>query len=103
MTLDQNNIAWRTGLNWKVTKENLLYVNVSQGYKGGAFPTLSEANQSQSNPVVQESLLAYEGGFKSSLFDHALQLNGAVFYRLQGQADPRGHSRPHLWRPCRLW
>jgi iron complex outermembrane receptor protein len=80
LKLDESNLAWRTGLNWKVAPQALLYVNVSQGYKGGAFPTLSEANQSQSNPVIQESLLAYEGGFKVSLFDRTLQLNGAAFY-----------------------
>jgi outer membrane receptor protein involved in Fe transport len=34
----------------------------------------------QINPVVQESLLSYEVGFKSTLMHHQLQVNGAGFY-----------------------
>jgi iron complex outermembrane recepter protein len=78
--LNQNNISWRVGLNWKATPDNLLYVNVSKGYKGGSFPTVAMATWTQAHPVVQEGLLAYEGGFKSNLFDHQLTVNGAAFY-----------------------
>ena len=35
---------------------------------------------SQLQPVVQEELLAYEIGAKSTLADGSLQLNAAVFY-----------------------
>jgi outer membrane receptor protein involved in Fe transport len=31
-------------------------------------------------PAKQESLLAYEGGYKLTLLDHRLQLDGAAFY-----------------------
>jgi outer membrane receptor protein involved in Fe transport len=34
----------------------------------------------QTHPAVQESLLSYEAGVKSSLFDRQVQLNGAFFY-----------------------
>jgi iron complex outermembrane receptor protein len=78
--LNQNNISWQAGLNWKVTPENLLYINISQGYKGGSFPTVALSAYAQLFPVVQEGLLSYEGGFKSTLFDRQLTVNGAVFY-----------------------
>ena len=78
--LNQNNVAWRAGLNWKPTHDTLLYVNVSQGYKGGSFPTVALASEVQTFPVVQEALLSYEAGFKMELFDHQLQANGAIFY-----------------------
>jgi outer membrane receptor protein involved in Fe transport len=80
-SLDQDNVSWRIGLNYKLTSSTLLYATVSQGYKGGSFPTLTFAlATSQLKPVVQESLLAYEVGFKSRLFDHQLTLNAAAFY-----------------------
>jgi iron complex outermembrane receptor protein len=79
-TLNQNNVAWQAGLNWKVTPQNLLYVNISQGYKGGSFPTVALSAAAQLVPVVQEGLLSYEGGFKSTLFDHQLSVSGAAFY-----------------------
>jgi outer membrane receptor protein involved in Fe transport len=78
--LNQNNVAWRAGLNWKVTPQTLLYVNVSQGYKGGSYPTVALASLVQTHPVVQEALLSYEFGFKSALFQHQLTVNGAGFY-----------------------
>jgi outer membrane receptor protein involved in Fe transport len=78
--LNQNNVSWRVGLNYKLTPNNLLYFNVSKGYKGGSYPTVAMSTWTQAHPVVQEGLLAYEGGFKSTLFDHQLTINGAGFY-----------------------
>ena len=78
--LDQDNVSWRAGLNWKVVADSLLYVTVSQGYKAGSFSTLPAFDAPQLKPAVQEGLLAYEGGFKSRLFDRQLTLDGAVFY-----------------------
>ena len=79
-TLNQNNVAWRAGLNWTGLKDTLLYLNISQGYKGGSFPTVALASDAQTHPVTQEGLLSYEAGFKTTLFDRQLQLNGAGFY-----------------------
>ncbi len=78
--LNQDNLSWRVGLNWKAISGTLLYVNASQAYKAGSFPTLSASTTNQFTPVVQESLIAFEGGFKSTLLDHSLQLNGSLFY-----------------------
>ena len=78
--LNQNNISWQVGVNWKVNPDTLLYVNVAKGYKGGSFPTVALATFQQSHPVVQEGLQSYEVGFKSSLLQHTLQANGAFFY-----------------------
>ncbi len=78
--LNQHNISWQAGVNYKFNPETLLYVNVSKGYKGGSFPTVALATFVQANPVVQEALQSYEVGFKSSFIHHSLQVNGAFFY-----------------------
>ena len=79
-TLNQNNISWRAGVDYKPNRDLLLYVNVSRGYKAGSFPTLAASSNRQFLPVVQESVLAYEGGIKATLAQGAVQANGAVFY-----------------------
>ncbi|MFW6093817.1 MAG: TonB-dependent receptor [Pseudomonadota bacterium] len=79
-TLEEDNVSWRLNANWNVAPETLLYANVSQGYKAGSFPTLAVAQSSQFQPATQEKLLAYETGFKATLFDGSLQWNGAGFY-----------------------
>ncbi|MEC3947918.1 TonB-dependent receptor [Sphingobium sp. HWE2-09] len=78
-TLKENNTSWRLGFDYKATDDLLLYVNVSKGYKAGAFPAAAAANQAQFRPVVQESVIDYEAGFKSTISNIAT-INGSVFY-----------------------
>lgn len=78
--LNEHNVSWRGGLNYKPNHNLLLYANVSRGYKAGGFQSLPAATFAALAPVVQEQLTAYEVGFKAGLFDHHLQLNGAAFY-----------------------
>jgi hypothetical protein len=54
-------------------------VNVAKGYEAGSFIFTNASNSDQHNPVTQESLLDYEGGFKASLVKHRVQLDGAIF------------------------
>ena len=79
-SLSQDSFSWRAGLNWTARPRLLLYANVSKGYKAGASPVLAASTTAQFRPVPQESLLAYEAGFKASLFDRRVQLNASGFY-----------------------
>lgn len=78
--LAENNVSWRVGIDFKPSRDTLLYANVSRGYKIGAFPLIPASSVTQYTPVTQESLTAYEAGFKLSLADRKVQLNGAVFH-----------------------
>jgi iron complex outermembrane receptor protein len=78
--LDQSNVPWRMGVNYKLTQDQLLYASVSRGYKSGSFSTVGGAVSTQYQPAVQESLIAYEVGEKVSIVSHRLEINGAIFY-----------------------
>ena len=78
--LDQDNISWRVGMSWAMADNQLVYANVSQGYKSGSFPTVASAAFTQLFPAEQEDLLAYEVGSKLLLLDGNLQLNVAAFF-----------------------
>jgi outer membrane receptor protein involved in Fe transport len=78
--LNEDNVSWRGGVNWKPAPGTLAYANISRGYKSGSFPTVATASYVQLAPATQESLLAYEAGVKAGLLHGALQLNAAVFY-----------------------
>jgi iron complex outermembrane receptor protein len=78
--LNQDNVSWRVGPSWKPTEDVLLYFNAAKGYKAGAFGTLPVIRPAQDLPVVQESVLAYEAGFKTVAFSHRVELNGAAFH-----------------------
>ena len=77
--LNEDNVSWRLGFDWTPKPNVLLYANVSEGYKAGSFPTLAASLATQLEPATQESLLAYEVGFKSTLLNETMQLNGALF------------------------
>ena len=79
-TLDQDNVSWRAGVQWTPATRLLLYANVSKGYKAGGFPDLAASVASQFSPATQEAVQAYEVGFKATLLERTLQLNGAGFY-----------------------
>ena len=79
-SLDQNNVSWRGGVSYKPNNDTLLYANVTKGFKAGTYGTLPAIRPIQAAPVTQESVLAYEAGFKVSLFDRLAQITGAAFY-----------------------
>src|SRR3546814_880316 len=78
--LNENSTSWMLGVNYKATPTLLLYANVSKGYKAGSFPGVSAGTFAQYAAVTQESLVDYEAGFKTTLFDRKVTLNGGVFY-----------------------
>jgi outer membrane receptor protein involved in Fe transport len=79
-SLDQNNVSWRGSVSWKITPDALLYANVTKGFKSGSFGTLPAVSYLQFKPVSQESVIAYETGFKATVAQHKLDISGAAFY-----------------------
>ena len=79
-SLEEDNVSWRFGLDWRPDENHLLYANVSKGYKAGGYPMLGATSTLQYVPTVQESVVAYEAGFKSTLAERTAQLNGALYY-----------------------
>lgn len=79
-TLDEDNLSWRASLNYKFNPDSLIYANITKGYKAGSFGTLASVFAPQLEPVKQESVLAYEAGFKTSFWDRKISVAGAAFY-----------------------
>lgn len=93
--LNEDNVSWRAGIDFKPNNDTLIYASASRGYKSGSFPILSASDANQLNPVTQESVLAYELGAKITMGRKA-RFNAALFYydyndkQLKGRviADP---------------
>jgi len=77
--LEEDNTAWRFGVDWRATEDVLLYANVTKGFKAGSYPALASSTNAQLIPVTQESVLSYEAGIKASLLERRMQLNAAAF------------------------
>ena len=80
LTQKEHSVSWRAGVNYKPSRDSLLYGLVSRGYKAGGFPAVRATNATQIVPVKQEQLTSYEIGVKTALLDRHVQFNAAVFY-----------------------
>jgi outer membrane receptor protein involved in Fe transport len=79
-TLDEDNVAWRLGLDWTPVDNVLVFGSISRGAKAGATPINAANISTQNAPAKQELLTAYEVGVKAGLFDRRVQANLSAFY-----------------------
>jgi iron complex outermembrane recepter protein len=91
-TLDQDNVSWRAGIDWKPAPHTLIYANVSRGYKAGSAPTINGLAIAQVVPAVQESVLAYEVGTKLTVLNGAADFSAAAFYYDYDDKQVRGRT-----------
>jgi iron complex outermembrane receptor protein len=73
-----DNVDYRAALQYQWTGGFMTYGSFATGFKGGGInprPFFTD----QVKPFGPEKLKAYEIGFKASLFDHRMRLNGSGF------------------------
>ncbi len=80
-------ITGKLELDYKPTEDLLLYTSYSRGSKSAGFNTgfldetgIFASNSAATVPFGEETLDAYEVGFKSTVADSSVRLNGAMFY-----------------------
>jgi len=78
--LNEDNLSWRAGIDYKTLGGTLLYGSISRGYKAGVISPVGAVFETSYTPVKQERVDAYEVGFKAPLFDRLAQFNAAAFY-----------------------
>jgi outer membrane receptor protein involved in Fe transport len=95
--LEEDNVSWKVGADYRVSMDTLLYLNVSKGYKAGSFPAVTASVQSALIPATQESVLSYEFGTKATLLDGRLQANAAIFYQEYDDKQIQGTLKDELF------
>lgn len=76
---DEDAITGKIGLDWQLNEDILLYGSVSTSYKSGAFYGAAVLDDVSWAYVDPEEVTAFELGFKATLLEGSMQLNGAVF------------------------
>ena len=76
---DEEAVTGKIGLDWDYNENILVYSSVSNSYKSGAFYGAAILDDISWAYVEPEDVISYEVGFKATLFDSSLQLNGAAF------------------------
>ncbi len=74
-------VTGRLGVDFRLTDDVLLYAFFSRGYKPGGFnpPIAPEFQSDTAFAFEEEEVDAFEFGFKSTLLDGQLMLNGTAF------------------------
>ena len=80
VNLSESNVSWRGGVDYKTDGGALVYANASRGYKSGVITNVIGSSTGEYDPAKQESVDAYEVGFKAPLFDKRVHVNAATFY-----------------------
>jgi iron complex outermembrane receptor protein len=85
--LEFNNVSWKTGVEFDVAPQSLLYFNVGTGFKAGGF----YSSPAPYNTFKPEKITAYTFGSKNTFLDGHLRLNLEAFYW-----DYKDHQESHL-------
>lgn len=79
-SVSSGNLSGKIGLDYFLTDDILLYASYSNGYKSGGYDGDFSFDRQQLNPYREETIGAYEIGWKTTLADGTLRFNGAAFY-----------------------
>lgn len=74
------NVSFKVGVDYTPDNDWLIYTSLSTGFKSGGFNGGFPFTQEELSDFDPEEMTAFEVGFKSTLLDGELQLNGAAFF-----------------------
>ena len=90
ITLKSTRKDWKAGADYELTDNLMTYVSAGSGYRLPGF-NVRPSQPGQEGQTPGESLISYEVGAKSELFDRRLKLNVAVFV-MEFNERPAGYN-----------
>jgi iron complex outermembrane receptor protein len=76
---DSSEVSGRAGVQFDVTPDFMTYATYARGYKGPAYNVFFNMTANNAEVIDAETADSYELGFKSTLADGRVILNGAIF------------------------
>ena len=78
--ISNKEVSGQIGLELNLSDDILAYFSFSRGFKSGGYKAAIAFNPDELDPFVEETLNAYEIGFKSITGDGKLRLNAAAYF-----------------------
>ncbi|MEX1148243.1 MAG: TonB-dependent receptor, partial [Sphingomonadales bacterium] len=75
-----SNFSPQASLSYRWNDEVMTYITVSRGYKAGGYDKYPGTGAAVGIPFDEETSTNYEAGFKASMLDRRLTVDGAVFH-----------------------
>ncbi|TWX64152.1 hypothetical protein ESZ36_21035 [Colwellia demingiae] len=76
---DWSKVTWRVQADWTIDSDSFLYAYAATGYRSGGF-NLGSPTPNEPDVVAPEELLAYEIGYKRSMWENRINLTAAAYY-----------------------
>ncbi|GAB3096718.1 TonB-dependent receptor [Aestuariicella hydrocarbonica] len=73
-----DNFSPKLGIKYQSSENAQIYANASTGFKSGGFN--GRMADGQLEPFDEETLMSYEAGYKTQVWDDRVRLNAALFY-----------------------
>lgn len=80
LTYSTDNLSGKIGIDFNLADGNLVYANVSRGYRAPSFNAQAFFDPSELSVAKAEKVTAYELGAKTQFADRRVTLNMAAFY-----------------------
>jgi iron complex outermembrane receptor protein len=77
--LSDSKLSWDLSALYQVNPDFGLYARVAKGFRGPTIQGRSAVFNADFTTANSETILSYEAGFKSTLFDNTLRLNATAF------------------------
>lgn len=77
---DWSNVSGRVVVDWKLSDDLMTYASISNGFKSGGFIGSPSTPTRAMTSFDEETATNYEAGFKSTMLDNTLRVNGSLFY-----------------------
>jgi outer membrane receptor protein involved in Fe transport len=79
VAVSDSKVTWDLSAFYKIDEDVSVYAKVASGFRGPSIQGRDIAFGSPASAAKSETILSYELGLKSELFDRRVRLNGAVF------------------------
>jgi iron complex outermembrane recepter protein len=76
----EENVSGKIALDWTPNDDWLFYASIATGFKSGVYYGSPVSSPTGLGYVEPEELTAFEVGFKATLLDNTMQLNGAAYH-----------------------
>ena len=80
VNVDDGQLSWEGMANYRLTDDMSVYGRISNGFRAQSIQGRDIAFEGAPSVADAETIMSYEAGFKSDLFDRTVRLNGAIFH-----------------------
>jgi iron complex outermembrane receptor protein len=80
LSFKRDNVSGKVGLDFKPSRDTLLYANYGRGYRGSSFNAQAFFDPSEVSVAKPETIDAFEVGAKTQLLDRRITLDTSAFY-----------------------